>query len=142
MFKNLFKNSFLEFSGSALESKGIWGQNGKMGGVFTIQGQTVKIPLQSPGKLSIFPVLSLFFHLSLPKIWQAQPHKIKFSKLTRMVLLLHKVKGFEVENCGLRKHLKLGDFLSHFYKKWQKSTWWLNGRHGNQEKAISLILPF
>ena len=33
------------------------------GGVLTIQGQTVKIPLESPGKLSIFPVLSLIFHL-------------------------------------------------------------------------------
>ena len=54
--------------------QGIWGQNGKMECV-TIQGQTVKIPLQSPGKLSIVPALSLFFHLSLPKIWQAHPHK-------------------------------------------------------------------
>ena len=44
-------------------------------GILTIQGQTVKIPLQSPGKLSIFPVLFLFFHLSLLKIWQAHPHK-------------------------------------------------------------------
>ena len=46
-----------------------------MGGVLTIQGQMIEIPLQSPGKLSIFPVLSLYFHLSLPKIWQAHPHK-------------------------------------------------------------------
>ena len=32
MFKNLFKNIFFfKFSGSVPESKGIWGQNGKMG---------------------------------------------------------------------------------------------------------------
>ena len=45
-------------------------------------------------------------------------------------------------NCGLRKHLKLGDFLPHFYKKWQKCTWWLNDCRGYHANAISLILPF
>ena len=34
----------------------------------TIQEQMVKIPLQSPGKLSIFLAFSLFFYLSLSKI--------------------------------------------------------------------------
>ena len=72
----------------------IWGQNGKIGEVLTIQGQMVKIPFQSPGKLGIFPVLSLFFHLSLPKIWQARPIKIIFSKLTKTDLLLHKTLEF------------------------------------------------
>ena len=47
--------------------------------------------------------------------------KIIFSKLARTDLLLHKVYSFEVENGGLRKHLKLGDFLLRFYKKWQKA---------------------
>ena len=81
-----------------------------MGDVLTIQGQTVKIPLQSPGKLGIFPVLSIFFHLSSLKSGRPIPIKIIFSKFTRTELLLHKVWGFEVENCGLRKLLKLGDF--------------------------------
>ena len=145
MFKNLFKNiAFGVFWLNYRLKEGTWGQNGKMGGggILSIQGQTVKIPLQSPGKLSIFLVLSLVFHLSLPKIWQVHPHKIIFSKLTRTDLLLYKVQGFEVENCGHRKHLKLDDFLLHFYKKWQKSTWRFNGCHGYHANVISLILPF
>ena len=75
----------MEFSGSILESKRTfevrmvkWG-----GGVLTIQGQKVKIPFQSPGKLRIFPVLSLFFYFSLPKIWQAQPHKNYIFKINK-----------------------------------------------------------
>ena len=77
MFKNLFKNIvfFLVFWLNSRAKEGIWDQNGKMGDVLTIQGQTVEIPFQNPGKLSIFPVLSLFFHLSFPKIWQAYSHK-------------------------------------------------------------------
>ena len=46
----------------------------------------------------------------------------------------------KIENCGLRKHLKLGDFSLHFYNNWQKSTWWLNGCHGYHTKAVLLIL--
>ena len=84
MFKNLFKiHSFLVFSLNSRVKEGIWGQSGKMWGALTIQGQIVEIPLQSPAKLSIFRVLSLFFHLSLPEIWQAHPHKnfiFKFNK--------------------------------------------------------------
>ena len=84
MFKNLFKNIvFLVFWLNSRVKEDIWGQNGKMEGALTIQGQTVKIPLQSPGKLSIFPVLSLFFHLSLPKIWRAHPHKSYLFKIMK-----------------------------------------------------------
>ena len=61
----------------------IWGQNGKMGEALTIQGQMVKIPFQSPGKLGIVPVLSLFFHLSLHKIWQARPNKNYIFKIKK-----------------------------------------------------------
>ena len=43
--------------------------------------------------------------------------KIIFSQLARTDLLLHKVYSFEVENCGLRKHLKLGDFLLRFLQE-------------------------
>ena len=38
-------------------------------------GTDGKIPLQSPGKFSIFPVLAQFFHLSFPKISHGQPNK-------------------------------------------------------------------
>ena len=71
------------------------GQNGKMGDVLTIQGQTVKIPLQIPGKL---------------QIWQAHPHKNYIFKMNKDRSITSQSLGFEVENCGLRKHLKLGDF--------------------------------
>ena len=77
MVEHLFKNIvfFLVFWLNFQVRKGTLGQNGKMGSVLTIQGQMVKIPLQSPGKLSIFPVLALFLHLSLPKIWHANPQE-------------------------------------------------------------------
>ena len=55
--------------------EGIWCQNGKMGGVLTIQGQTADIPRQSPGKLSIFPVLSLFS--ICPSLKSGKPTPIK-----------------------------------------------------------------
>ena len=59
--KHLFRNIvFLVFWLNSGVKEGIWGQNGKLWGVLTIQGQMVKIPLQSSGKLSIFLVLSLF----------------------------------------------------------------------------------
>ena len=84
MFKNLFKNIvFFSFWLNFRVKEEIWNQNGKIGDVLTIQGQTVKIPLQSPGKLGIFQVLSLFFYLSLPKIWHAHPIKIIFSKINK-----------------------------------------------------------
>ena len=93
MFKNLFKNIvfFLVFWLNSRVKEGIWGQNGKIGGVLTIQGQTVKIPLQSPGKLSIFLVLYLFSTCPSLKSLKPSPIKIIFSKLTRTDLLLHKV---------------------------------------------------
>ena len=84
MLKNLFKNIvFGVFWLNSRVEEGIWGQKGKEGGVLTIQRQTVKVPLQSPGKLDIFPVLSLFFHLSLPKIWQADPRKNYIFKIKK-----------------------------------------------------------
>ena len=70
------------------------------------------------------------------------PLKILFSKLTRIDLSSQKVYSVKVESCNLSKHLKLGDFLLHFYGNWQKSTWWLNGCHRYHTKAVSLILTF
>ena len=52
-----------------------WGGGGGGGGVLTIQEQMVEIPHQRPGKLNIFPVLSIFSHLSFPKILHVHPHK-------------------------------------------------------------------
>ena len=85
-----------------------WGGGGREG-ILTIQGQTVKIPLQSPGKSSIFQFCPYFSTCLSLKSGKLTPIKIILSKLIRIDLLLHKVLSFEVENCGLRKHLKLGD---------------------------------
>ena len=80
MFKNLFENiSF--FLVSWLNSRvkeSIWGQNGKIEGVRTIQGQTVEIPLSKPWEIEHFSSFAPIFHLSLNKIWQAQPHNFFF----------------------------------------------------------------
>ena len=46
-----------------------------MEGTCMFQGQIWKISPQIPGKLGNFPVLALFFHLSLPKIWLSHPNK-------------------------------------------------------------------
>ena len=69
--KNLFKKMvcFLSFW-LKFDTEGVtFSQDIEVASVLTIQGQTFKIFLQSVGKcFSIFPVLALFFHLSLPKI--------------------------------------------------------------------------
>ena len=92
MFKYLFKNIvFLVFWLNSGVKEEIWGQNGKIGDVLTIQGHTVK---NSPSKLweiEHFPVLPLFFHLPSLKPGKTTPIKIIFSKLTRTDLLRHKV---------------------------------------------------
>ena len=92
MFENLFRNiDFLVFWLNSRGKEGIWGQNGKMGGVLTIQGQTVEIFLQSPGNLSIFQ--------SCPSLKSGRPTPIKiiFSKLTRTVLLLTKFRVLKLK---------------------------------------------
>ena len=63
MSLDLFINiDFWSFLDQFLNERGHYGQNGGIGSVFTIQEQMLTIPLQSPGKLSIFTVLSLFFY--------------------------------------------------------------------------------
>ena len=85
----------MEFSGSILESKRAFEiRMVKWGSVLTIQGQTVTVPLQSPGKLRIFPVLSLFFHLSLPKIWPVHPHKNYIFKINKDRSITSQSLGF------------------------------------------------
>ena len=51
-----------------------------------------------------------------PSLISGTPTSIKMllSKLTRIDLSPHKVKNLDVENCSLRKHLKLGKFLTTF----------------------------
>ena len=111
LFKNLFKNIFflVVWLNSGIK-EGIWGENGKMGGVLRIEANIVKIPLQSPGKESIVTVVSLFSTRPSLRSGRPTPINIIFSRLTRIDILLNKVYGFEVENCGHKKQLKLGDF--------------------------------
>ena len=54
---------------------GISRHKGNMEGACMFQGQIGKITPQTLGRLGNFPVLDLFFHLSLPKIWFTHPHK-------------------------------------------------------------------
>ena len=96
------------------------GQNGKMGAVLTIQGQTVKIPLQSPGKLNIFPVLSLFFHLSLPKFWQAHPHKNYIFKINKDRSITSQSLGFWSWKLWTQEAFEIGWFLTTFLQEMAK----------------------
>ena len=59
---------------------------------------------------SAFSALALFFHFSLPKTWHVHSHKNVSSKLKMIGLKAQKVWSLEIENCSLRKHLKLGAF--------------------------------
>ena len=67
-------HSFLKFFALLLDLGGYLSQKGEMAGVCMFQGQIGKIASQSPGKSDSFPLLALFCHWSLPKIWPAHPH--------------------------------------------------------------------
>ena len=82
--------------------------------VLTIQGHTVKFPFKALGNWAFFQFCPYFYACLSLKSGKSTSMKVIFSKLTRTDLLLHNVKNFEVENCGLRKHLKLGEFLTIF----------------------------
>ena len=58
-----------------LDLRGISSHKGSMGGLCIFQGQIGKITPQNPGKSGNFLVLTLFFHLSLSKIWLIRLHK-------------------------------------------------------------------
>ena len=95
MFKNLFKSIiFGVFWLNSRVKEGIWDQNGKMGDALTIQGQTVKVPLQSLEKLGIFPVLSLFLHLLLLNIWLGHLHKNYIFKINKNRYITSQSFGF------------------------------------------------
>ena len=90
-----------------------------------------------------FLVLSLFFPCPSLKSGRSTSIKILFSKLTRADLLLHRVLGIEVENCGLRNHLKLGDFLTTFLQEMAKKhlvVEWLSWLPCKSDFIISTIL--
>ena len=48
----------------------------------SLQGKIRKIASHFPGKMTIFLVLTLLFHLSLPIIWLSHPHKNYISKMS------------------------------------------------------------
>ena len=45
------------------------------GGVLSLQGKVGTIALDFPRKMTVFPVLTLLFRQSLPKLWLFHPHK-------------------------------------------------------------------
>ena len=51
------------------------GQECVKGGLLSFQGKIGTIAPDFPGKITVFPVLTLLFRLSLPKIWLSHPHK-------------------------------------------------------------------
>ena len=84
MFKNFFKkHSFLEFSGSVLESKRAFGvRMVKWGTSYHLRTNSKNSPLK-PLEIDIFSVLSLFSHLPLPKMSHAHPHKNYIFKINK-----------------------------------------------------------
>ena len=56
------------------------GQEHAKSGLLSFQGKIGKIPPDFPGKITVIPVLTLLFHLSLPKIWLLTHTKITFLK--------------------------------------------------------------
>ena len=66
-------------------------RNDVEGGFIMCQGQTGKVPRFSPGKVTIFKHLAVFFRLSLPKICHSHPLKLTFLKSTRIELSPNKV---------------------------------------------------
>ena len=51
------------------------GQECVKGMFLSIQGKIETIASDFPGKLTVFPVLTIIFHLCLPKIWLSHPNK-------------------------------------------------------------------
>ena len=56
------------------------GQEHVKRGLLSFQGKIGKTVSYFPGKMTVFPVFTLLFHLSLPKIWLSHPHKSIFLK--------------------------------------------------------------
>ena len=56
------------------------GQECVKGGLLSFQGKIGTIFSVFIGKMTVFPVLTLLFHLSLPKTWLSHPQKNIFLK--------------------------------------------------------------
>ena len=54
-------------------------------GILSFQGKIGKIAFDFPGKMTFFPVLTLLFHLSLPKIWLSHPHKSYIYEMSKII---------------------------------------------------------
>ena len=105
------KTWFLEFSGSILESKRRFGIRMVKWEMFLPFKDKGKDSPSKPWEIWHFSsFLPYFSTCPFLKSGRPTPIKIIFSELTRTDLLLDKVEGFELENCRLRRHLKLGDF--------------------------------
>ena len=51
------------------------GQEYVKGGFYPSKAKLEQLPLMSLEKMTVFRVLGILFHLSLPKIWNSHPHK-------------------------------------------------------------------
>ena len=71
--------------------------------------------------MSNFQVVFLFFQLSLPNIWHAQPIQSFVFKINKDRSIISQSLQFQVKNCGLKKHLKWGDFYHIFTKSYRKA---------------------
>ena len=58
------------------------GQEHAEKGLLSFQGKIGKTVPDFFGKMTVFPVVTLLFHLSLSKIWLSHPHKIYISKMS------------------------------------------------------------
>ena len=88
----LQKIVFLSFPSIFRIKGGFPRHKGSMEDACMFKGQIGKTTPQTLDRLGNFPILALFFHLSLSKIWLTHPHKnYIFLKLSRMGPSFHKV---------------------------------------------------
>ena len=89
---NLLQNIVLQnFCSIFRLENGISRHKGSMEGASMFQGQIGKNYLSNPREIGQFSVLTLFFHLALPKFGPALPIKHILLKLSRLGLLIKKV---------------------------------------------------
>ena len=103
------------------------------------QGQIGEIPLLSPGKSGLFLILALFFHPSLPKIGHSHPVKNYF--LNKYGTGLHPLIKFRLDKSKITVSIRncIKTFQLRFLQKAMKSTWQLNGYHGDKTKDIDKL---
>ena len=98
LLTNLFKTYlFLVFWLNSRFKEGIWDENSKMELVLTIQGLTVKIPLQSTRKLRIFQFCPSFSCYPLLKSGMSTPIEIIYSKLQGQIFYFTKFRVLKLK---------------------------------------------